>query len=86
MITSDDIKDINPEALMIDGFDGAIIGMAERINLGPVVAYDIDAILQILIKRDNMTYEEAYEFFNYNIIGAWMGENTPIFITKIINL
>ena len=86
MITSDDIKDINPEALMIDGFDGAIIGMAERINLGPVVAYDIDAILQILINRDNMTYEEAYEFFNYNIIGAWMGENTPIFITKIINL
>jgi hypothetical protein len=86
MITIDDIKDINPEALLIDGFDGAIIGMAERINLGPVVAYDIETILQIMIKRDNMSYEEAYEFFNFNILGAWMGENTPIFITKIIKI
>ena len=86
MITIDDIKDINPEALLIDGFDGAIIGMAERINLGPVVAYDIETILQIMVKRDNMSYEEAYEFFNFNILGAWMGENTPIFITKIIKI
>jgi hypothetical protein len=86
MITIDDIKDINPEALLIDGFDGAIIGMAERINLGPVVAYDIETILQIMVKRDNMSYEQAYEFFNFNILGAWMGENTPIFITKIIKI
>ena len=37
----EEISEINPEALLVDGFDEAIIGMAERINLGPVVAYDV---------------------------------------------
>ncbi|MEN6290514.1 MAG: hypothetical protein ABFD07_00655, partial [Methanobacterium sp.] len=75
-----EIEDINPEALLCDGFDEAIIGMAERINLGPVVAYDVDKMIDIMIKRDGMTYEEAIEYFDYNILGAWMGENTPVYI------
>jgi hypothetical protein len=78
----EEISEINPEALLCDGFDEAIIGMAERINLGPVVAYDVDKMLEIMVKRDGMSYEEAMEYFDYNILGAWMGENTPVFITK----
>lgn len=74
------IEEINPEALLCDGFDEAIIGMAERINLGPVVAYDVDKMLEIMVERDGMTYEEAMEYFGYNILGAWMGENTPVYI------
>jgi hypothetical protein len=81
-MTVEEIAEHNPEALVCDGFDEAILGMAERINLGPVVAYDVEKILQIMVERDGMTYEEAQEFFDYNIIGAWMGEFTPIFITK----
>jgi hypothetical protein len=79
-MTVEEIEDINPEALLCDGFDEAIIGMAERINLGPVVAYDVDKMIDIMIKRDGMTYEEAIEYFDYNILGAWMGENTPVYI------
>lgn len=84
-MTREEISEINPEALLLDGFDEAIIGMAERINLGPVVAYDIEKILDIMIERDEMTYEEAMEFFDFNIQGAWMGEFTPIYITKLQN-
>jgi hypothetical protein len=80
-MTREEIAEINPDALVCDGFDEAIIGMAERINLGPVVAYNVEKIISIMIERDGMTYEEALEFFNYNILGAWMGEFTPIFIT-----
>ena len=72
------------EALLCDGFDDAIIGVAERINLGPVVAYDVDKIIEILMKRGDMTDEEALEYFYFNVQGAWMGEGTPIFITKLI--
>ncbi len=79
----EDISEINPEALLIDGFDEAIIGMAERINLGPVVAYDVQTILKIMIERDEMTFDEAIEYFEFNILGAWAGDNTPIFINKI---
>ena len=30
--------------------------------------------------RDGMTYEEAIEFFEFNIKGSWMGEYTPVYI------
>jgi hypothetical protein len=81
-MTIEDISEINPDALVCDGFDEAIIGMAERINLGPVVAYDVDKMIDIMVERDGMTHEEALEYFNFNILGAWMGEFTPVFISK----
>jgi hypothetical protein len=80
-MTREEIAEINPDALMCDGFDDAVIGMAERINLGPVVAYSVSKIIDIMMERDKMSYEEALEYYDYNILGAWMGENTPIFIT-----
>ncbi len=79
----EEIAESNPDALLCDGFDEAIIGLADRINLGPVVAYSVEKIIEILINRDGMSHEEALEFYHYNIVGAWMGEYTPIFITKL---
>lgn len=84
-MTREEVAEINPDALTCDGFDEAIIGMAERINLGPVVAYSVEKILDILINRDGMTYEEAIEYYDYNVVGAWMGEFTPVFITNYQN-
>ena len=81
-MSREEIEEINPEALLCDGFDEAIIGMAERINLSHVVAYDVDKMLEIMVERDGMTYEEAMEYFDYNILGAWMGEYTPVYIRK----
>jgi hypothetical protein len=82
MMTREEIAEHNEEALFCDGFDEAIIGYAERINLGPVAAYDVNKIIEILVLRDGMTHEEAVEYFYFNIHGAWMGENTPVYIFK----
>jgi len=71
------------EVIFYDGLDEAIIGTAERINLGPVVAYDVEKIVEIYMTRDGMTYEEGMEYFEFNVIGGWNGELTPIFIRKI---
>ena len=73
----EEIQEINPDALLCDGFDEAIIGMAERPNLGPV-----EKMLNIMITRDGMTYEEAQEYYDFNIGCAWLGEFTPIYITN----
>jgi hypothetical protein len=43
-----------------------------------VAAYDYDACIKAL-ERD-MSYEEAVEYFDFNTIGAWVGESTPVFI------
>jgi hypothetical protein len=82
MMTREEIAEHNEEALFCDGFDEAIIGYAERINLGPVAAYDVNKIIEILVLRDGMAHEEAVEYFYFNIHGAWMGENTPVYIFK----
>ena len=79
-MTPEEIAEYNEDALILEGFDEAIIGLAERINLGPVVAYDVNKICEILMNKHNMSYEEAIEYFNFNIIGAWMGDFTPVYI------
>jgi hypothetical protein len=60
-------------------FDDAIIGVCERIGNEPVVAYDTTKIVEILSR--SMTVDEAYEYFDFNILGAYVGEKTPVFIT-----
>jgi hypothetical protein len=80
------IEESNPQALKADGFDDAIIGIASRCGMNDLIAYDVSKCLTILMERDGMEYDEALEFFEFNVIGAYMGENTPIFITTEPNL
>ena len=61
-------------------YDEAVIGVVERAGGQSVIAYDTQIILSIL-ERD-MSPEEAQEFFEYNILGAYLGEMTPVFITR----
>ena len=79
-MTPEQVAEYNEEALLADGLDAALIGLAERINLGPVAAYYVEKICEILMERDGMEYSEALEFFEFNIKGAWMGEFTPVYI------
>jgi hypothetical protein len=44
--------------------------------------YDIDRIIDILIE-DGMSYDDAVEFYQYNIVGSYVGENTPSFVRLI---
>lgn len=67
--------------LMADGFDDAFIGIGSSFNSVPVAVYDRDKCIDILCK--DMTYDEAQEYFEYNVIGAYVGEKTPFFIKKI---
>lgn len=77
-ITREEIADIIPEALFADGFDEAIIGYIQRFEL-IVVLYDARKCIKILMTNDNMSEEEAIEYFEYNVLGAWVGDNTPAF-------
>ena len=63
--------------IVADGFDAAIIGLA-----GDTVVYDADKMHGIL-EAQGMTNLEAMEYFNFNIAGAYVGENTPIYVTPM---
>jgi hypothetical protein len=75
------VEDYNPQALKADGLDDAIIGIASRCGQPDLITYDVSKILKVLQERDGMSFEEAYEFYEFNILGAYMGEHTPIFLT-----
>ena len=62
--------------LLADGFDDAIIGQSTK----DLLVYNASTIIEILMERDGMTEEEALEFFEFNIDGSYMGEQTPIFV------
>jgi hypothetical protein len=79
--TKDRVADVNPDALLADGFEDALIGYVERFGMPPIALYDRKKCIEILMKRDGMSHDEAGEFFEFNTIGAWMGENTPAFAT-----
>lgn len=74
----DKILDQYPDErfLKADGFDDAVIGF--EVNTGKLV-YSIDKCVKILMEND-LTDEEAFDYFYYNILGAYVGELTPIFI------
>ena len=77
------IASFNPDALLADGFEDALIGVAERCSQPALAVYDTARCLQILQRRDGMTVEEAAEYFSFNTLGAWAGEHTPLFLTRL---
>ena len=89
-ITSKDlIKEIladeNPDAYIYDGADDAILGLV-YLDTGPVLAYSYAAYVSIFMERDGMTFEEAVEFFDFNVAGLKLGEHQPLIVddTSII--
>ena len=68
---------VDEKMLFADGFDEAIIGVA-HIHSKKIVAYDTNKCIKILMK--NMTHEEAMEYFDFNVVGSYVGEYTPAFI------
>ena len=80
MTTRELIADSVEGALFLDpaDYDEAIIGLAYRFGMMPVVAYDRTRVVDILAR--DMSREDAEEFFEFNIIGSWWGDVTPVFI------
>jgi hypothetical protein len=78
----DRLAEIDPDLLLMDGFDDCIIGICESFGSVPVVAYDYDKVIATL-QSDGMTYEEAVEYHEFNQAGAYVGEQTPVFIRRV---
>lgn len=67
------------ELVFADGFEDALIGIGRQFDKEFAV-YDYVLCVNILMQRDGMTSEEAIEFMEYNVVGAYVGPNTPIFV------
>lgn len=61
------------------GFEDCIVGVGERYGGPPVAVLDV-AKMVAQMEKDGMTHEEALEYFEYNILGAYVGEETPVYL------
>lgn len=81
---ADEIKNMAEEQdmtlMFMDGYDDCVIGLATTFGNDGSVAYSVDKIINKLIEQDNMSSDEAYEFFDFNMAGAYVGEKTPVFV------
>ena len=72
-------EEFESEALLADGFEEALIGIGIQFN-NEVAVYDYEKCVKVLMERDKMELGEAIEYMDYNVLGAYVGENTPVFI------
>ncbi len=82
-MTPDEIKaalaEQNPEAVLYDGFEDALVGLACQFNT-VLACYDRERCIKILMERDGMDEDEAEEYFEFNVAGAYVGTFTPIIL------
>ena len=79
----EELAELNPDAMFADDFDEAFVGWIENRwaekNRLPIAVYSYTKCIEILM-REGMTDAEATEFFEFNVSGAYVGINTPLFL------
>tara|TARA_R100000008_G_scaffold72266_1_gene50380 strand:- start:3049 stop:3324 length:276 start_codon:yes stop_codon:yes gene_type:complete len=87
-MSSDEIKayleEVNPDALICDGLDSALVGVVRKPCQGEVAMYDEDRCIRLLMSDFNMTYSEAVDHFEFNIVGSYVGPHTPVFRIAVV--
>lgn len=78
------LEALGEEVLLMDGFDEALIGFSQRINEPMLAVYSWEKMMDVCMKRDGMTWDEAEEYISFNCIGAWVGEQTPIIVMPVL--
>lgn len=74
-----DVNELAEGAILLTGFDDCIVGITEEFGSEPRVLYSRDKIITKLM--EDMSEEESYEYYYYNIVGGYFGERNPIFLT-----
>jgi len=67
--------------LKMDGYDDCLVGVVERFGQDSYFIYDRELVLEKL-QKDGMSYEEALEYYEFNQLGAYVGERTPAFLIR----
>ncbi len=67
--------------LAADGLEAALLGVGTQ---GPhvLLVYDLAAVRALLVTQ-GCAEDEVDEYIAYNIIGAWVGPGTPVFVERM---
>lgn len=65
--------------IFYDNLEDAFLGIGYRCGEEPIAVYDMHKVLEVLMSQ-GMTREEAQENMDFNILGQWVGDQTPLFL------
>jgi hypothetical protein len=77
-MTIEEVNELAEGAILLDGYDDCIVGVTEEFGNETRILYSREKIINKL--KNDMSEEDALEFYYYNIIGGYFGERNPIFI------
>ena len=65
--------------IKIDDYDDCIAGICTRFGQPAILIYDRAKVIHRL-QAEGMTEVEAEEHMEFNMVGSWVGDETPAFI------
>jgi len=81
------------DQVLFDGLDDAIVGIGRQFTSDPLVVYDEDAIIEVLMRDRQIEEppdpdaqdpeEEARDFYGFNIQGTYAGPGTPLIVKRL---
>ena len=66
--------------LIADGLNDGAVGYTTTSDGAEHVIYDYEACCMVFMKLNDWTYDEAAEWMDFNVVSAYVGENTPIWM------
>ena len=73
---------LDEDAVVFDGLDDAVIGVGMQHTGKALLVYDRDKILECLMARDGMDFEEAESYCSLNFDCLCGGKGTPIILHR----
>lgn len=65
--------------LLADGLEAAFMGIGRQFHY-PVAIYSYKKTIKLLMRDHRMDREQAVEYFDFNIAGSFVGDQTPVFL------
>ena len=79
----EELAEANPDALLADGLESALVGYTINTNHPHVAVYDAEKCVEALVARDSISREEALEHLEFNTFCAYVGPNGPLYVRSI---
>tara|TARA_R110000824_G_scaffold69044_3_gene177943 strand:- start:689 stop:934 length:246 start_codon:yes stop_codon:yes gene_type:complete len=77
------IMEIPKGTLLADGMELAFVGIGRRCGEPDIAVYDYDKMVENVMMRDGMSYDEAVEYIEFNVVDGYNGPKTPLWLDRM---
>ena len=77
-----DLLQLNPQALFSDGHDDALMGYTLNTYMPNRAVYDAERCASLMMEQSDITWEEAFEYLDFNTFCAYVGDSGPLYLSR----